>query len=268
MIVFAFYQAIQSSIMTKELNMCINFGFAGFQGIEANQESYRKIHSLMQEFLGYAQNYNNKDYGFSGKEIQCNIFSGDLFCTENIREISRSNGYTFNIVTSVYGTGSDKIDADAVIALDIKNHNLSYPNMLAEYVVNKSDAVFLLWDGKQNFQEGILWTVLQLCKQKGVPYYLVNTNRLEEISFSADSYFVPYSSERVEQYVSTLYNYQESTTEPKPILFSNLWLKLFNRFNQKYKLKAKNIPYMEDKLLSKDYFPKDHRSYANHAMLA
>lgn len=255
--------------MDKLLNMCINFGFASFRSSGAEPDAYQKIGSLMQEFLSYAQSFNHKTYGFSGAPIQCSIFSGDLFTTDAIGSLAREQGYRYNLVTSAL-SGSDDTpgDADSVIALDIRKSSLSYASMLAEYVVNKSDALFLLWDGSQELQDGILWTVLQLCKQKRIPYYLINTRQLDDVSFSPDSYYVPYTPQRVKAYVAKLYDYpEEPHQDPRPIPLSRLWLAMHNRFIRKYKLMAKNIPYVEDKLLSKDYFPQDHAAYANHAML-
>lgn len=251
----------------KNLDMCINFGFAGFENNVFSGDVCEKITTLMKEFLACAQSYNSQSYGFSGNPIRCSIYSGDVFCTDEVSHIAKEVNAKTSVVTSSYQAVSAEVTADTVIALDIKKHNLSYPNIIAEYVVNKSDAMFLVWDGKQNFREGILWTILQFCKQKNIPYYLLNTEKLDEVSFSSDSYFVPYSRERVADYVASLYDYKETSEKDEPITLSGLWLALHNRFMNKYKLKAKNIPYMEDKLLSDSYFPDGEENRQNHAML-
>lgn len=254
-------------MIMNNLNMCINFGFVGFQNSDPPKAACKKISELMKEFLDCAQSYNDSSYGFSGNKIRCNIYSGDIFCTEAIHRIARQVGCKTNVVTSAYRTDGETIQADAVVALDVKKQNLSYPNILAEYVVNKSDAVFLLWDGRQNFQEGILWMVLQFCKHKNVPYYLVNTEKLEEVSFSSDSYYTPYSSENVKSYVASLYDYKETVTKDEPIPLSDLWQVFHDRFIKKYKLKAKSVPYVEDKLLSGSLLAEVDGNARNYAML-
>lgn len=251
----------------SDLNLCINFGFAGIQNSAPSEAALEKIALLMQGFLDCAQSYNNSSYGFSGAGIRCNLYSGDIFCTEAIHRISRQVGCTTNIVTSAYRTNKEAITADAVIALDVKKKNLSYPSILAEYVVNKSDAVFLLWDGKQNFQEGILWTILQFCKQKNIPYYLLNTEKLEEVSFSSDSYYTPYSLENLKKYVASLYDYKENVANNEPVPLLGLWQRLHDHFIEKYKLKAKRVPYVEDKLLSGSFLAKEDKRAGNYAML-
>lgn len=251
----------------KELSMCVNFGFAGFSNTELSDPVCKKITELMEEFLNFAGKYNKQNYGFSGNQIRCNIYSSNIFCTDAIGRIAEAVNGSLNLVASSYQSDIESIKADTVMALDMKKHNLSYPNMVAEYVVNKSDAVILLWDGKQNFQEGIPWMVLQFCKQKKVPYYLLNTERLEKISFSSDSYYVPYTSENVKKYVASLYDYEEKAVTEEPIALSGLWMKLHDRFIRKYKLKAKNVPYVEDKLLSASFFADGNKEAKNHAML-
>ena len=213
--------------------MCINFGFAGFQNSNPSSDVCMKITSLMKEFLACAQNYNSQAYGFSEKAIRCSIYSGDIFCTEDILHAAKQIDAKTNVITSAYDTEAAKIAADSVIALDVKKQNLSYPNIIAEYVVNKSDVMFLVWDGKQNFREGILWTILQFCKEKSIPYYLLNTEKLDEVSFSSDSYFVPYSAENLAEYVANLYDYKETTVTDEPIALSRLWLALHNIFINK-----------------------------------
>lgn len=249
------------------MDMYINFGFAGMPGDCMQAWAYEKISDFIAEFCNHAQNFNCKKYGFSGQEIQCNLFSGDLFCTEEICTLAKDNHWNMNVVTSAYAKDSEKFAADFLTALDVKPQNLSYVSLTAEYVVNKSDAVFILWDGVKSLQEGVLWTVLQLCKQHQIPYYLINTAKPEEVSFSADAYYVPYSLERVQEYVAQLYDYEEVSEENTPIPLSGLWLKLYNRFMQKYKLKVRNIPYVEDRLLDEDYFPQGHPNAENHKML-
>lgn len=251
----------------KDLNMCINFGFVGLQNGTMPDAAREKVIALMKEYAACGSRYNKKAYGFSGNPVQCNIYSSDIFCNQELFDIAEKSGCKANIITSSYGTEADRFSPDTVIALDIKAKSLSYPNTAAEYMVNKSDAVFLMWDGKQNLQDGILWTVLQFCKHKKIPYYLVNTARPEDVSFSSDAYYVPYTTEHVEQYVAGLYDYQEAPEENKPIFLSGLWKALHDRFIRKYKLKAKNIPYVEDKILSPDYFPQDDKRKKNHTML-
>lgn len=251
----------------NELRMCVNFGFAGVRNSEVADAVCQKIISLMQEFTSCAQCYNSADYGFSGEKIRCNIYSGDLVCTDSIQQIARVTGSSINIVTSSCREEVPEVSADSFVALDVKSHNLSYPNIVAEYLVNKSDAVFLLWDGKQNFQEGILWTVQQFCKQNKVPYYLVNTAKPDDISFSFDSYYVPYSSDNVGKYVAELYDYKEKAAGNEPIPLSGLWVAFHDRFIRKYKLKAKNVPYVEDKLLSGTCLGEDNRNLKNYRLL-
>lgn len=252
----------------KILNMRIHFGFVSSSNLERPEEACNKIVALMNIFLEEAQKYNRETYGFSGNPIQCNLYSSDIFCGEEFHGIACAVGATTNIITSSYQTNLADMQADAVIGLDMKKNSLSYPNAVAEYVVNKSDTVFLLWDGKQNFQEGILWSVLQFCRQKNIPYYLINTEKLDEVSFSSDSYYVPYRIEKVAAYVQKLYDHKETTQIDKPVPLMNLWIKLHDRFIRKYKLKAKNIPYVEDKLLSTSYFAENDPRAHNHAMLA
>lgn len=252
----------------KDLHMCVNFGFAGSRNSILPQAVCEKVSALMKEFLVFAGKYNNRTYGFSGEDIRCNLFTADIFCTEEIYPIAQAVGGHTSIVTSAYGDEAKELRSDAVIALDVKKHNLSYPNIAAEYVVNKSDAVFLLWDGKQNFQEGILWTVQQFCKQKKVPYYLLNTEKLEEVSFSADSYYVSYTPENVRKYVAGLYDYEEKVKKEEPIPMSSLWVKLHDRFIRKYKLKADAVSFVEDQLLSGDTIAENMKNAKNHAMLS
>lgn len=247
--------------------MRVNFGFAGSRNAAISGEACEKVTRLMQEFLGYAREFNSPACGFSGEPIRCDLYSGDIFCPEEMARVAQAAGAGTAVVTTSCSSEPEPIKADAVIALDMKKNNLSYPNTVAEYVVNKSDAVFLLWDGEQNFQEGILWTVLQFCKQKQVPYYLVNTRKLEEVSFSSDAYYIPYSPENVRQYVAGLYDHPEQPPTNEPIPLSGLWVKLHDRFIQKYKLKAKLVPYTEDKLLSPDYFAENDPRRDNHRLL-
>ncbi len=255
--------------MERKMNIHINFGFAAQHDAgNCPADAYEKISALMEEFISYAQRYNNEKYGFSGDAIQCNIFTGDNFPSKGILDISQRNGYRMNVITSAHDTDYNSITADSVIALDIKRNNLSYTNMLTEYLVNKCDVIFLLWDGKQNYQEGNLWTMLQLCKQRSIPYYLVNMEKLDEISFSPDSYFVPYSSENVAGYVAELYDYEvEEDDKNKKIFLSGLWVALYKRFINKYKLKAKNIPFEEDRILSGEFSSCNQKSARNHKML-
>lgn len=252
----------------KLLDMQIHFGFASSPNLENLESSCKKITELMEAFLVETQKYNQAAFGFSGSAIRCNLYSSDIFCSEKFPEIARAVGGTTNLIVSSYQEDLRCIQADAVIGLDMKKHNLSYPNTVAEYVVNKSDVVFLLWDGKQNFQEGILWSVLQFCKQKNIPYYLVNTENLEEVSFSSDSYYVPYREEAVEAYVRKLYDHKEKMPVDDPIPLMSIWRSFHERFIRKYKLKAKSVPYVEDKLLSADYFLENDPRSRNHAILA
>lgn len=252
----------------KTWNMRIHFGFVSVQNVEKSEEACKTIVKLMQEFLEQAQRFNQESYGFSGAPIKCNIYSSDIFSSEEIHRIAREIGGTTNMIASSYQPDLSEIQADAVIGLDMKKHNLSYPNTVAEYVVNKSDAVFLLWDGKQNFQEGILWAAMQFCKQKRIPYYLINTEKLEEVSFSSDSYYVPYGIENVTSYVKKLYDHKEKEQVNDPVPLMKLWVRMHDRFIRKYKLKAPTVPYVEDKLLSASYFSDGDARAHNHAMLA
>lgn len=251
----------------KEQNMYINFGFVGIQNGTMTEAAREKVIALMKEYAACGSRYNKKAYGFSENPVQCNIYSSDVFCGHELFTIAEKSGCKTVIITSSYGAGAGRSAADTVLALDIKTGSLSYPNTVAEYMVNKSDAVFLMWDGKQNLQDGILWVVLQFCKHKNIPYYLVNTAQPEDVSFSSDAYYVPYTAEHMEQYVASLYDYKEETVENKPIFLSGLWKALYNRFTRKYKLKAKNIPYVKDRILSAGYFPQDDKRKKNHVML-
>lgn len=251
----------------KKQNMVVNFGFACSRPAGASSAGCRKVAELMREFLAQAQSFNDPAHGFTRCGIRCNIYSGDIFCDDEIIRIAKEVEAKTTIVTSSYQSDPECIPADSVIALDLKKQNLSYPNMVAEYVVNKSDAVFLLWDGNQNYREGILWTVQQFCKEKKIPYYLVNTEKLEEVSFASDSYYVPYSAENVNKYIKELFDYVEKPQMEEAIPFSGLWEKLHERFIRKYKLKASNVAYVEDKLLSDSYFPEHDVRYKNHRML-
>lgn len=249
------------------MNMCVNFGFVGVQSGILPDAAREKVIALMKEYIACTSRYNKKIYGFSENPIQCNIYSSDTFYDHELCDIAEKSGCRTVIITASDGTDASRFAADTVIALDIKKKSLSYPNTAAEYMVNKSDAVFLMWDGKQNLQDGILWMVLQFCKHKKIPYYLVNTEQPEDVSFSSDAYYVPYTAEHVERYVAGLYDYKEEPVENKPIFLSGLWKVLHDRFTRKYKLKAKNIPYVEDKILSPDYFSQDDKRKKNHVML-
>lgn len=251
----------------NQLNMCINFGFAGIPNGAGAEAAYQKMSALMQEFVYCAQCYNAPEHGFSGEKIRCNLYTADVFSPDGLQDVAEKNGCKLSVITSSQRKENRDIQSDCVIALDVKDYNLNYPNIVAEYMVNKSDAVFLLWDGKQSFQEGILWTVLQFCKQKKVPYYLINTEDLNSVSFSWDSYYVPYSSENVLKYVAGLYDYKEAQAEDKPIPLSWLWVKFHDSFIRKYKLKAKNVPYVEDKLLSGDCLEAGNKNETNYGML-
>ena len=251
----------------NDLTMCINFGFACTQKDTLSEAVCERLYGLMKEFLACAQSYNHPSYGFSGSQIRCGLYSGDIFCNEAFHHIAGQVGGKTNVVTSAYRTKEETVRADTVSALDVKKENLSYPSIVAEYVVNKSDAVFLLWDGRQNFQEGILWTVLQLCKQKNTPYYLVNAEQPEEIFFSSNSYYTPYSSENVKSYVADLYDYKETPVKDEYVPLSGLWRVFHGHFIKKYKLMAQSVPYVEDRLLSGSCVMEGNENAANYAML-
>lgn len=251
----------------NDLTMCINFGFACTQKDTLSEAVCERLHELMKEFLACAQSYNHPSYGFSGSQIRCSLYSGDIFCNEAFHRIAGQVGGKTNVVTSAYRTKEETVRADTVSALDVKKENISYPSIVAEYVVNKSDAVFLLWDGRQNFQEGILWTVLQLCKHKNTPYYLVNAEQPEEIFFSSNSYYTPYSSENVKSYVAGLYDYKETPVKDEHVPLSGLWRVFHGHFIKKYKLMAQSVPYVEDKLLSGSCVMEGNENAANYAML-
>ena len=252
----------------KTLNMRIHFGFASSPNLAGREDACRKVVSLMEAFLEEARKYNREDYGFSGAPIQCDLYSSDIFCSEEFQQIAAAIGGTRNMIVSSYQPDLQDIQADARIGLDMKKGSLSYPNTVAEYVVNKSDAVFLLWDGNQNFREGILWSVMQFCKLRSIPYYLINVEKMEEVSFSRDSYYVPYSEERAADYVRSLFDHQERVQNQDPIPLMKLWAWLHDRFIRKYNLKARLVPYAEDKLLSENYFEADDPRARNHALLA
>lgn len=252
----------------EHLKLCVNFGLVASEGLSVPEAVCEKTADAMKAFLAQAQCYNDSRYGFSGSKIRCTIYSGDGFCPEAFSKIAEEVGAGTALITSANETQPLSVLADTITALDLKKQSLNYPNTIAEYIVNKSDAVFLLWDGKQGFQEGILWAVLQSCKQKKVPYYLLNTQAPETIAFSLDSDYAPYTEERMQAYVKDLYGYEAEAPTEARIPLSRLWIKLHDRFIRKYKLKAKNIPYVEDKLLSKDYYTEDTAAARNHELLA
>ena len=246
------------------LNMSVNFGFACSERVHLSEEIRQKVTFLMKEFLSKAQAYNTPDYGFSAAKIRCNIFSGDDFCSDHFNEVAASVDATATVVTALDNANEF---SNSVIALNLKKQSLSYPSIIAEYVVNKSDVLFLIRDGKQSFRDGILWTIQQFCKQKKIPYYLINTAQLDDVSFTTDSYHTPYTPERVDEYVKSLYGYEESEPINAHIPLSKTWIWLHDRFIKKHKLKASDTPYIEDKLLSGAYFTEDTAKARNHKML-
>lgn len=249
----------------KNLPMCIHFGFAGSQSNLSNSETYSKINALIDEFLSYAQIYNTPKYGFTGEKILCNLYSGDLFITEGIQALASQRNIPLTLVTSAYADRPAVDPKDHVIALDVKKGNLSYPNITAEYIVNHSDVVFLLWDGTQSFQEGPLWTILQLCKQKSIPYFLINAQKVEDVSFSSSSYYVPYSPDFVHAYIKELFQHEVTQEKLPEIRFFRFWKSFYDAFVNRHKINAPAIP--PDSMMDENYFPADHPSAQNHAEL-
>lgn len=245
--------------------MCIHFGFAGSQNIPPDSAAYSKINELIGEFLSYSQLYNSTEYGFTGEPIRCNLYSGDLFLTQGIKALISQRDMPLTLVTSTYEHQPAVGPEDHVVALDVKKSNLSYPNITAEYIVNHSDVVFLLWDGTQSFQEGPLWTILQHCKQKHIPYYLINTQRMEDISFSSNSYYVPYSPQFVHDYVKELFKHEVSQEQLPKIRLLKLWESFYDKFVSHHNMDARELP--PDPMMKEDYFPADHPSAQNHNTL-
>lgn len=254
-------------MLMQTFDMRVHFGFARSPHVEGREDIYEKTVTLMKEFLQLARRYNQDTYGFSGKPIRCELYSSDILCSGEFPEIAKAVGGSTNMIVSSYQKDIEGIQADTVLGLDIKKNSLSYPSTVAEYVVNKSDVFFLVWDGNQDFQDGILWSVIQFCKQKHIPYYLINMEKLDDVSFSSDSYYVPYRRDRVAEYVRELYDHKEEEKRNDPIPLMGLWGKLHDRFIRKYDLKAKAATCTEDKLLSEACFTEENPCFSNHTML-
>lgn len=225
--------------MNRSFEMTVNFGYIA-TNVTAKSKLTSVIDSLMHEYLAYAQQYNEPSYGYSGREVRCNLFSCEGYYNESLVNIAEANDYSLNIITD-----GDDDTALAThfnpIVLNARKKNFNYENAVSEYIINSSDAVFLIYDEAQSVYNGILWSAVNLCKQRGIPYYLVNANgdSVKSVSFSFDYYYLPYDTKNVKAYTEEVYKNPKSSDEwpPKKVFLSDLWTVLYKRYLKKFKIK-------------------------------
>jgi hypothetical protein len=219
-----------------------------------------QVDRILREATACAQKYNNGEYHFSGAEVKVNLFSSpfiaDAFWTDfadrvklplNVIIPYDSDNSSFQaLLSKAYSVTNINVD---------KNYSAGSGSVMADWIADQADLSIFLWNGREDFNNREIWTLIQSCKRSNIPSVWIDIHSPGDVYWILDSYFDRYTNEKLQAYIAKLFCRNGSAFDPpraSRIPFWPLWDLLYDRFMKKYKAKIKPVTYVDDKVMDKD----------------
>lgn len=247
-------------------DIVINIAVGGCVDDNTNYKIFEEqVGKTLNETIACAQGYNNSYYNYSGTDVKVNFFSSlsivDTFWADFADRVNTQ----LNVIVPFYAEDdSAKLLLNKVHSVTNINSNRKYSTgrglVMPDWIADQVDLSIILWDGNENFNDCEIWSLIQACKRNNIPSVWVDINSPKDVYWISDSYFDMYTADKLKVYIAKLFCKDSGAFNPPnetKIPFWKLWNCLYNRFMKKYKAKIQPFPYIDDKVMSKNFIFND-----------
>jgi hypothetical protein len=243
-------------------DLVINIAIGGCNNKSSPEDVLnRQIDRVFHDAIACAQRFNNSDFRFSGADIKINLFTSPFIADTFWVDFAGREDLPLNVIIP-YDMKSNEFQTLLCKASSVTNigANSSHPagssSVMADWIADQVDLSVILWDGKEEFNNREIWTLIQSCKRSNIPSVWIDVSSPENVYWIMDSYFEDYTMEKLQEYIAKLFCKSDNAfniPEEVRIPFWRLWDYLYDRFMNKYKAKVQPIPYIYDKIMAKDF---------------
>lgn len=220
----------------------------------------RQVNRVLQDTIACTQKFNNSDYRFSGSDIKINLFSSPFMADAFWIDLAGRENMPLNVIipneakSNEYQTLLSKASSVTNIGAD-SYYSAGSSSVMADWIADQVDFSVFLWDGREEFNNREIWTLIQSCKRSNIPSVWIDINSPENVHWILDSYFDDYTQEKLQEYITKLFCKSGNAFNPpdeSKIPFWKLWDYFYDRFMKKYNAKVQPIPYIKDKVMDKE----------------
>ncbi len=247
--------------------LAVNIAIGGCNSGSAPEDIlYRQVERILQDTIACTQIFNNADYRFSGADIRVNLFSSPFMADAFWIDFTDRVNMPLNVIIP-YDARPNEFQTLLQKASSVTNiransyRSAGSGSVMADWIADQVDLSLFLWDGREEFNNREIWTLIQSCKRSNTPSIWIDVNSPENVYWVLDSYFDGYTKEKLQEYIAELFCKSNSSFDlPKEtkIPFWRLWDFFYDRFMKKYKAKIQPIPYINDKVMDKDPIANTH----------
>ena len=220
----------------------------------------RQVGSVLHDTIACAQKFNNSDYRFSEADIKVNLFTSPFMADAFWIDFADKENMPLNVIVP-YDAKSNEFETLLRKASSVTNigansyHSAGSGSVMADWIADQVDLSVFFWDGREEFNNREIWTLIQSCKRSNIPSVWIDINSPENVYWVLDSYFDGYTKAKLQEYIAKLFCKGNNAFEPPKeakIPFWWLWDYFYDLFMKKYKAKIQPIPYINDKVMDKD----------------
>ncbi len=245
--------------MKENYDLRFHVGVLGFSKSNKNIETIKAIGAILHEIRLRVSDQFNTESKTAHQNVIIDLFVDLSLSDQGLLQNFNDENITVNWFTT--GTKGDNPmlqSSGSVTELNGICNAFNDVNNAISWIEMQSDIIIAFKDNDKSSQNSMIWNVL--CgRANNTLTICIDANEPGKVYFIDRYSSIPFSSKVLKEYIDALYIAEspQETLLRKPFLFSGLWEKVYNRYMNKYKAHAKQIPYVEDFALNENYINDD-----------